>query len=375
MTGGWEGVRSEFPALRNWTFLNTATFGQLPMRAVQAVQRHFSRRDETACGDFLSWFDDHDGLRAKIGRLVNCEPSDVAFLPTASSGLSQLLNGLDWKPGDEIVTLADEFPNQIYHPSTLQQNGVLLREAALACLKESVTDRTRVVLFSTANYVTGLRPPLAGLADWLHSRDILLALDGTQSVGALRFDWKAAQADFLAVDAYKWMLTPNGVGFTIIAPGLRDRLRPQVVGWRSHKAWRDVAGLHHGAPEFVASAEKYEGGMLPSSLLYALEAVVDMMLELGADEIERRVLGLAERVRACVRDLGGTLLYDQAPGYYQSGIVAARFASVDSTALARALEERRVLTSARHGHLRISTHFYNNQQDIDELKSTLAGLL
>lgn len=374
MTVDWQAIRSEFPALQHWTFLNTATFGQLPSRAVQAVEQHFAHRDHTACGDFLAWFDDHDRLRAKIAQLVNCEASDVAYLPTASSALSQLLNGLDWTPGDEIVTLAEEFPNQIYHPSVLERNGVSLREVPLEALRESVTDRTRMILFSTANYVTGLRPPLDGLAGWLHDKGILLALDGTQSVGALRFDWRQLQPDFLAVDAYKWMLTPNGAGFAVIAPSLRERLRPQVIGWRSHKDWRDVADLHHGAPEFVTSAEKYEGGMLPSSLLYAMEAVVDLMLELGTDQIERRVLELAAKVRAVVRDLGGTLLYDKGL-HYESSIVAARFASIGSAEIARALKDRKVLTSARHAYLRISTHFYNDEQDIHELRSALRDLL
>ena len=212
------------------------------------------------------------------------------------------------------------------------------------------------------------------MAGWLHDKGILLALDGTQSVGALRFDWRQLQPDFLAVDAYKWMLTPNGAGFAVIAPSLRERLRPQVIGWRSHKDWRDVADLHHGAPEFVTSAEKYEGGMLPSSLLYAMEAVVDLMLELGTDQIERRVLELAAKVRAVVRDLGGTLLYDKGL-HYESSIVAARFASIGSAEIARALKDRKVLTSARHAYLRISTHFYNDEQDIHELRSALRDLL
>ncbi len=371
MSIDWRRVRAEFPALQDWTFLNTATFGQMPNRALRAVQEHFAHRNRTACHDFLSWFDDHDRLRGKVARLVHCSAADVAFLPAASTALSVLLNGLDWHPGDEIITLEDEFPNQIYHPSVLA--GVTLKEVPFDSITDAVTARTRVVLFSTANYVTGLRPPVENLASWLRERGVLLALDGTQTVGALRFDCAAARPDFLAVDAYKWMLTPNGAGFAVIGPEFRERLRPQVIGWRSHKGWRDVDALHHGPPEFVSSAEKYEGGMLPSSLLYAMEAVIDMMLELGEENIERRVLELASLVREALRRRGGRLLFDEGP-YYESPIVAARFER-DSAAISRALKERRVLTSARHGYLRISTHFYNNEQDIDALDAALGEIL
>ena len=74
----WEKVRAEFPALANWTYLNTATFGQLPRRATEAVSRHFAHRDELACSDFLSWFDDADRLRGKIGQLFHAGADDVS---------------------------------------------------------------------------------------------------------------------------------------------------------------------------------------------------------------------------------------------------------------------------------------------------------
>ena len=75
----WTEIRAQFPALNNWTYLNTATFGQTPLRSQAAVAGHFARRDELACSDFLSWFDDMDEARALLGRLINCEAEDVAF--------------------------------------------------------------------------------------------------------------------------------------------------------------------------------------------------------------------------------------------------------------------------------------------------------
>jgi cysteine desulfurase / selenocysteine lyase len=374
MNSKWNEVRAEFPSLDNWTFLNTATFGQMPRRATAAITDHIARRTEHACHDFLDWFDDHDRLRGKIATLVHCDPTDVAFLPNASSGLSLLLTGLPWEPGDEILTLKDEFPNQIYHPSALGQNGVVFVETSWQQLREAVKPRTRVVLFSSVNYVTGFRPPLEGLSEFLRERGVLLVIDGTQSVGALEFDWSRYRPDLLVVNTYKWMLTPNGVGFMVVHPDLRQRLSPKVIGWRSHKGWRDVDDLHHGAPEFVSSAEKYEGGMLPSALLYALEAVVDWMLSLGPAEIERRVLDLAAEARQALRECDGKLLYDKGL-HYESGIVAARFDAKDASELATALLRRRVLTSARHGYLRVSTHLYNNSRDIAALKDALLDAL
>jgi selenocysteine lyase/cysteine desulfurase len=365
----WEAVRREFPALEHWTYLNTATFGQLPRRATEAVARHFAHRDELACSDFLAWYDDADRLRAKIARLIGSSPSDIAFVPNASAALGLLLAGLDWHSGDRVLTLEHEFPNNLYAPGSLERFGVEMIAAPWERFYESVDARTRLVVLSSVNYNTGFAAPLAELADFLGSRGILFYIDGTQSLGALRFDVRRVQPDMFAVHGYKWMLSPNGAGFFYIAPQLRERLQPSVVGWRSHRDWRNVDNLHHGVPEFASTAEKYEGGSVSFALLYAMEASLDLILEAGPEAIEQRVLELAARTRTILRGLGATV------ADYASPIVAARFENRDVSALARALKEQRVLVAARRGHLRVSPHFYNNQHDLKVFEHTLRRLL
>jgi len=176
------------------------------------------------------------------------------------------------------------------------------------------------------------------------------------------------------VDAYKWLLGPTGSGFLYLDPDVRGELRPTIIGWRSDRRWRQVDNLHHGAPEFPDAAERFEGGMLPFSALYGLEASVDLMLELGPERIERRVDELAEAARAVLRRAGGRLLSDEAP-HYDSPIIAARFPGRDPAELVRALYARRILVSARHGRLRVSVHFYNNEADLEELEAALDQLL
>jgi cysteine desulfurase / selenocysteine lyase len=369
VTPDWDAVRREFPALAHWTYLNTATFGQLPKRATDAVARHFAHRDELACWDFLAWYDDADRIRAKIGRLINCQPADIAFVPNASTALGLLLAGMDWRPGDRVLTLEHEFPNNLYAPGLLERFGVETTACPWERFYESVNAKTRLVILSSVNYNTGFAPPLAELAEFLHARGVLLFIDGTQSVGALRFDAAHIQPDMLAVHGYKWLLSPNGAGFFYIAPNLRKRLHPNVVGWRSHRDWRNVDNLHHGAPELMPSAEKYEGGSVSFALLYAMEASLDLMLGIGPDVIEHRVLDLAGKARAMLRELGASVADSASP------IVAARFENRDVSALARALKEQRVLVAARRGHLRVSPHLYNNEQDLEIFERALRTLL
>ena len=365
----WDQIRRGFPALARWTYLNTATFGQMPRRASDAVAAHFAHRDEFACSDFLSWYDHMDRVRSKVGRLICCAAEDVGFIPNASAGLGIFLAGIDWRRGDNIVTLEHEFPNNSYAPGMLERFGVETIECPWERFYESVNSRTRLAVLSSANYNTGFAPPLKELAAFLRARNVLLFVDGTQSVGALRFDVSRIQPDVLAVHGYKWLLSPEGSGFLYVRPEVRAWLRPNVIGWRSHRGWRNVDNLHHGIPELSTNAEKYEGGGLPFSLLYGMEASIDLMLETGPELIEQRVLDLAGRTRGILRELGARVEDCASP------IVAARFDGRDVSALARALKEQKVLVAARRGYLRVSPHFYNNEEDLDKLRTALTGLI
>ncbi len=361
----WQEIRAEFPGLNGRTFLDTATFGQLPRRTVEAVSRHFARREETACRDFLSWFDDAERTRASLAKLINAGADDIAFVPNACSALATVIAGIDWRPGDRVVTLAHEFPNNLYAPTSLLARGVEFVETEWEQFEESLSERTRLVLMSTVNYASGFRPPLETIGPRLRDRGIALYVDGTQSVGALRFDVEQVQPAALAVHGYKWLLCPNGCGFLYVRPDVREWLPANVVGWRSHHDWRNVTNLHHGRPQPSPRAEKYEGGMPAFPLLYALDAAVNLQLELGPEAIEERVMGLGAQLRAIMLEAGGVV-----PDH-GSQIVTARFPGVDAAALYGRLEARNVNVSARHGALRVSAHFYNNDDDLARFRQTL----
>jgi selenocysteine lyase/cysteine desulfurase len=359
----WATIRAQFPALAHWTWLNTATYGQLPTRTRVAVDQHFSRRDETACTDFLDWFDDVDAIRALIARLINCSAEDIGFAMNAASALSLFLGGMDWREGDRIVTLRDEFPNQYYFAESLAARGVTLIEQDEI---SSLPEHTRAVLLSTVNYTTGYRPDLLRVSELTRAAGALLYLDGTQSVGALRFDVAAVKPDMLAVDGYKWLLCPNGAPFFYISPELRRKLRPSVIGWRSDKGWRSVDSLAHGAPRFSGDAAGYEGGMLNFPSIYGAGESVRMMLEIGPDVIEHRVLELAEIAAEMLRGTGASILN---PG---SNVVAAHWHDRDASALVKKLQAQRIIVAARHGNMRISPHFYNNETDLELLRAALS---
>ena len=365
----WAAAREEFPSLGNWTYLNTATYGQVPRRGVEANLNHFRHRDELASSDFLSWYAEVDAMKDGIARLIGASHDDIAFIPNSSYAMGLVAGGLDWKNGDNVVTLADEFPNCLYLPALVERYGVEFREVPFERFYESIDHRTRMVAFSEVNYATGFRPPLEEITKFLRARGIVSFVDGTQSVGALTVNVQQSQPDVLAVHAYKWMISPTGTGFMYVAPAMRKKLAPNVAGWRTHRDWQNVDNLHHGMPLLKDSAERYEGGGLQFGLLHAMGAAVDWMNEIGPACIERRVLELARDARERLIGLGAEV------NHHGSQIVAAKFPGTDPSKLAKELKARRVLVAARHGFLRVSPHFYNNEADLDRFEEKLKKLL
>ena len=358
----WSLIRAQFPALQNVTYLNSATYGQLSQRTQAAVAAHFARRDAHACQDFLTWFTDMDELRALLAQLIHCQADDIAFTTNASSALSLFLGGITWHAGDRIVTLADEFPNQYYYANSLQQQGVELVELAEIT---ALPLQTRAVVLSTVNYTSGYRPNLAAICRLAHAAGALVYIDGTQSLGALQFNIATVNPDFYAVDGYKWLLCPNGATFFYISPELRRTLPPAVIGWRSDQGWRSVDTLHHGTPVFPQAAERYEGGMLNFPSLYGMAESVLMILEIGPDRIEERVLSLAAQTAEILRGSGAEIRHED------TNIVAARWPGRDASALTRQLAQQKIVVAARQGHLRVSPHFYNDESDLRALASVI----
>jgi cysteine desulfurase/selenocysteine lyase len=192
--------RKKYPALRNRVWLNTATFGQVSRRTQDAVAGHFARRNELGGEDFPAWFDDMDEPRGLIAELIHCQADDIAFAMNSASALSLFLGGIEWQPGDRVLTLENEFPNQFYYANWLSERGVQMVEMAAIT---SIPERTRAIAISTVSYLNGARPDVASICRPAREAGALVYIDGTQSLGALQFDVAAVQPDMFAVDGYK----------------------------------------------------------------------------------------------------------------------------------------------------------------------------
>lgn len=380
MPTDWAAVRKHFPVLSDWVYLNSATFGPVPTVAVEAIDEHFVERDRRASLNFLDWYTRADRIRDKIGRFVGCEGSDVAFIPSAGVGLSWLLYGMDWKSGDRILTLDEEFPNNLYAPQMLARLGVEVDRVPGGTrfdpqeMIDAVTGKTRLVLISAMDYASGLRPPLEQIGEGLGGTSTWFVVDGTQGVGALPIDVETCRIDALICHGYKWMCSPSGSGFMYVRQAFRDSIHPVAASWRAHREWRSVDDLNHGEADPPSEAGKLEGGIQNFPGLFAMEAVLDLFFSIGREELLERVAIVAQSAREVLREVGAQVTHDQ-HRYFDSPIVTAAFPNADVSEMAGALRTRGVAVAARHGRLRVSPHFFNDLDDMAALKEAVTGYL
>jgi selenocysteine lyase/cysteine desulfurase len=242
-------------------------------------------------------------------------------------------------------------------------NGRLTVEAVAALLDST----TRVVSVSAVDFVTGQRRPLAAIGELCRRRDVLFCVDGIQALGALRIDVERCGIDALAADGHKWLCAPEGCGILYVSRRWLDRLRPQRLGWKSVIDQGRYLPYHF---DLKADAQKFECGSLNFLGIHALGGALDLLFDVGIDEVERRVVERTTQLRDGVKRLGLGLVSPGDPAELSGITTVTTPESAD--AVVRRLREAGVLASARGGGVRFSPHFYADEADVERCLSVIA---
>ncbi len=309
--------------------------------------------------------------RARAAALLGVNAADVAFLGSATEGINQLANGLDWRPGDNVVVEDIEFPSDIYPWTRLRERGVEVRiarqwgeEPTLDRVAALVDARTRVLAVSQVSYLTGRRYHLAALAEIAHGAGALLSVDATHAAGVLPV--AARHADLLVTSCYKFLLAVHGAAICYVNPERLAALPPQQVGWKSAARERGVA-----APgDFVlpAGAARFEAANLPFLALALLDNALAYLEGIGVARIEEHVLALGDRLWPELHARGYALL---TPQHHTQRGPNICFAWSDPARLVAQLAERGVLVWGDSGRIRVSFHAFNDGEDIERLLAAL----
>ena len=193
--------------------MNHAAVAPISRRVRDAMVGLLDDVQQFGAEHWQGWVETYGGVRRSLAQLINAEPDEIAFAKNTSEGISFFANGLDWQPGDEVISIEGEFPANFYPWKALQKRGVVLRlvpaeegRVSQESILRALTPRTRVLTVSFVQYLSGFRLDLEKLGKACAAHDCLLFVDAIQGLGAFPVDVRRANIAGLAADSHKWML-------------------------------------------------------------------------------------------------------------------------------------------------------------------------
>jgi selenocysteine lyase/cysteine desulfurase len=358
-------------------FLNCAYISPLPKASVAAGEEGLRRKSRPWTIAPRDFFTGSESVRASFARLINARADDIAFMPAVSYGMAQAANNVAVAKSQTIVTLAEQFPSNVYPwmelaAGTGATHVTVPRPADddwTAALLARIDASTAVVAVPHCHWTDGGLIDLEAVGVACRRVGAALCVDATQSVGALPFDVARIDPDFLAVGGYKWMLGPYSLGYLYVAPR-RQNGAPIEHNWLARRDSEDFAGLVNYKQAYQPGARRFDVGERSNfALMPAAGASLELLHGWGVANIQatlrRRTAAIAERARA-------EFAIASVPDARRAGhYLGLRFAGGVPADLTARLAAGNVHVSVRGAAMRVTPHLWNTDADVERLFAVL----
>ncbi|MBU6997862.1 MAG: aminotransferase class V-fold PLP-dependent enzyme [Theionarchaea archaeon] len=360
-------IRERIPALKTCTHLDCAAVSPFFQDTLTEMETFLHKRAEKASFDLDPWLQMLEESRQAVARFVNASSDEIAFMLNTTEGLNTVAHIIPWKKGDSMVTSDLEFPSNSLPWFNLQNKGVVVRqvqnvegELLLEDIEKAIDDTTRLVSLSFVQFGNGFKCDLKEISKLCKEHNAFLCSDIIQGLGAVPVDVQEMGIDFFATASYKWLMGPLGVGFFFIRKEHLEEMEPPYLGWFSLRDYENFNRPGLNEVELSDTARKFETGGKSFALIGGLKKSLDIFSEIGVETIEKRVLDLSQYV---IDNCDAA----QTPSdrKKRAGIVNIKHPKPEK--VVEALRKQNILVSARMNGIRVSTHFWNTEEDIDDL--------
>ncbi len=369
-------IRSLFAATEHYAYLNSAAVSPMPRTAIDAVNWQLNDVATHGSEHYPDWVKTKGRCRELLAGMLNVGPEHIAFMRNTSDCFAAVAAGLEWKPGDNIVTFGNEFPANFYPWRRVRDRyGVELRicperdgRYEISELIDMIDSNTRVVAVSAVQFASGFRADLERIGKAARAVDAIFAVDVIQGLGQMGFDLEEANVDIAAGASHKWLCAPEGCGILYVSERARELVDPVFVGWISVETPWDFDDREQ---PFKPNALAWESGTGPSSLFYGLEQSLLLLGQVGLEKIR---LYLTELSGYLCERLSGTnyrIISSREPSEATAIVCVEHLGGMHCNEIAERLRAAGVIVSPRGDRLRIAPHFYNNTDDIDRLIDAL----
>jgi cysteine desulfurase / selenocysteine lyase len=366
-------LRDEFPAAHRMLYFDIAHQAPLALRVHEALLRFYDEGLYTA-GPKSLWLDRVEEVRAQVARFINARPDEIAFTKNTSEGLNIAANAIPFRPGDNVLMIRGDHPNNAYAFLNLRRKGVEVRFLELGTetanaetFAPHINDRTRAISISHVTFHAGHRFDVEEIGRLCAKRKLYFVVDAMQSIGVLPLDVRGMNASFVAAGSHKGLLVPQGLGLLYVRQGQSELEQTYLA----------TAGLAEPPADLVArednmrlrdGARRFEMGNYNLPALHALDASLRMLEEIGGPSaIAEYVLSLGDALIARLDERGvrvvGPRVRDHRAHIYTLGL--------NVEAWLQHFADNAVRVSPERDGIRVSLGVFNEEKDLDRFFEVL----
>jgi kynureninase len=368
--------RVEFDSIQHCRYFISNSLGAMPNRAREYTAQF---NDIWADRGVRAWEEKWWLLAREVGDkiacLMNAEPDSVSMHPNVTSAQAVVLSCFDFGNRRNKVVMTDmEFPSTLYlYGSWLQDRGRLeIVECPdgvtvpLKKLLEAIDEDTLLVPISSVLFRSSCITEAKAIVDKAHAVGAMVLLDVYHSVGIVPLDVQHLGVDFAAGGCLKWLCGGPGACFLYVRPDLISQLEPRFTGWLAHE---NPFMFRTNRIQYTTGAYKFQNGTTVIPALYTCQAGLDIVAEIGMSRIRARSLEMTSRLLQVATERGWSTITPIAAERRGGTVVLA---IPQAEAVAGELVARDFLVDYRPGGgIRVSPHFYNTDDEIDDLISEI----
>jgi isopenicillin-N epimerase len=376
----WDSLRREFPLQKDLLYMNAANIAPAPMSVWREYEHQLvDFRSNPAFQNREQYKTLAETVRGRIARYVKAGPEEIAIVRNTSEGSNLIAQGVQLKPGDEVVITAHNHPsNSDSWKLRARQAGASVITVPVAVgarspgeLLDSIAQRlgskTRVIAVSHCTNITGLVYPVRDLAAVAHEHGAWFHVDGAQTFGWMNLDMHALGMDSFSGSMHKWAMGPLESGILYVRRERLEEVSPAIL---SHDYWSDD-------PKGIRKFELL--GQRDDARLKGIEKTFDFLEGLGAAAIEARTRQIARNLRIAVARIPGAEVRGSGEDSVSGPVIQVNFPGNDLRNIYDLAWQRHRLASALMASgdvsgIRLSPHVYNTAGEIDQVAAALRSV-
>lgn len=369
----WKNVRQLFPLTRDWAYMNNGTMGPSPYPVIEAVRNGMMEGDHH--GSYGGW----EATQAKIAKFVGADEDEIALTHNVTDGINIACWGLPLKKGDEVIlTTHEHVGNAFPWLNRRKLHGIVIRtfdpaptaDETLNRIAALINKKTKAIAVPHIPCTQGQILPIKEICKLAKDKSIFSVVDGAHGPGMLLLDLHDMGCDTYTTCSHKWMLGPKGTGFFYVRKDFQDTLQTYFVGGGSDDAKWNMATKPATMGEYNPSAHRYYGGTQSLGLYKGVNAAIDFIETIGMVNIHNRIKSLGKYTQDRLLEFGDRVeLLTPTEERSRCGVNGFRLKNIayDKFYTACTDEKIRIRSVAENGlnSSRISTHIYNNKEEID----------